>query len=183
MKLGGRERIDDGAALEDLFAHAPVTPNWTMGFLAAVGSGPDSIASSIWVAEILPDSPPAKAELLERLFGAASETLRSTPEIMPPEADKPQEEVVDFCAGYVRGAGMHATWQKDEAARKLLHPFEVLAKPDSETPGLRSSLGRSVAEIVKYWQAKRQVVNPSKVGRNEPCSCGSGKKHKKCCAA
>jgi uncharacterized protein YecA (UPF0149 family) len=28
---------------------------------------------------------------------------------------------------------------------------------------------------------KPVVVN--KVGRNDPCPCGSGKKHKKCCAA
>jgi uncharacterized protein YecA (UPF0149 family) len=29
--------------------------------------------------------------------------------------------------------------------------------------------------------APRQVVE--KVGRNEPCPCGSGKKYKKCCGA
>ena len=30
---------------------------------------------------------------------------------------------------------------------------------------------------------RRQVpiVNTSKVGRNDPCPCGSGKKYKKCC--
>jgi len=27
------------------------------------------------------------------------------------------------------------------------------------------------------------VVAEAKVGRNEPCSCGSGKKYKKCCGA
>lgn len=27
-----------------------------------------------------------------------------------------------------------------------------------------------------------QVVAPKKIGRNEPCPCGSGKKYKKCCA-
>jgi uncharacterized protein YecA (UPF0149 family) len=26
-----------------------------------------------------------------------------------------------------------------------------------------------------------QIVRVEKVGRNEPCPCGSGKKHKKCC--
>ena len=26
-----------------------------------------------------------------------------------------------------------------------------------------------------------QVIDGGKVGRNEPCPCGSGKKHKKCC--
>nr|WP_274604158.1 SEC-C metal-binding domain-containing protein [Sphingomonas sp. CFBP 13714] len=25
------------------------------------------------------------------------------------------------------------------------------------------------------------ATTPSKVGRNDPCPCGSGKKHKRCC--
>lgn len=28
-----------------------------------------------------------------------------------------------------------------------------------------------------------QAIAPNKVGRNDPCSCGSGKKYKKCCGA
>ena len=28
---------------------------------------------------------------------------------------------------------------------------------------------------------KKTVVNKDKVGRNDPCPCGSGKKYKKCC--
>jgi hypothetical protein len=35
-------------------------------------------------------------------------------------------------------------------------------------------------EIHAQWQADRQAVS-TKVGRNEPCPCGSGKKYKKCC--
>jgi SWIM/SEC-C metal-binding protein len=26
-----------------------------------------------------------------------------------------------------------------------------------------------------------QIVKSKKIGRNDPCPCGSGKKHKKCC--
>ncbi len=36
-------------------------------------------------------------------------------------------------------------------------------------------------EITKEWRASRQAVNENKVGRNDPCPCGSGKKYKKCC--
>jgi len=36
-------------------------------------------------------------------------------------------------------------------------------------------------EIRKEWSASRMVVNKNKVGRNEPCPCGSGKKYKNCC--
>ena len=32
-------------------------------------------------------------------------------------------------------------------------------------------------------QAVQQVVRGDKVGRNDPCPCGSGKKYKKCCGA
>jgi len=32
-------------------------------------------------------------------------------------------------------------------------------------------------------QHVQQVVRGEKVGRNDPCPCGSGKKHKKCCGA
>lgn len=36
-------------------------------------------------------------------------------------------------------------------------------------------------EINKEYNRSRIVVNENKIGRNEPCLCGSGKKYKKCC--
>lgn len=38
-------------------------------------------------------------------------------------------------------------------------------------------------EIQKEWRLSKTVRNDSKIGRNDPCSCGSGKKYKKCCGA
>jgi hypothetical protein len=33
-----------------------------------------------------------------------------------------------------------------------------------------------------FWRSSRPTINPSrKVGRNDPCPCGSGRKFKKCC--
>lgn len=37
-------------------------------------------------------------------------------------------------------------------------------------------------QIKKEYNKSRTVVNEDKIGRNDPCSCGSGKKSKKCCA-
>ena len=37
-------------------------------------------------------------------------------------------------------------------------------------------------EIRDQWRLDKQAVS-NKVGRNEPCPCGSGKKYKKCCGA
>jgi len=38
------------------------------------------------------------------------------------------------------------------------------------------------AEITKEFR-KSKIAVSNKVGRNEPCPCGSGKKYKKCCGA
>ena len=38
-----------------------------------------------------------------------------------------------------------------------------------------------MAEIVKSYRRTLQVKRPKKIGRNDPCPCGSGKKYKYCC--
>jgi hypothetical protein len=38
-----------------------------------------------------------------------------------------------------------------------------------------------IKEIVKAFKKSRTVVKGEKIGRNDPCPCGSGKKYKKCC--
>ena len=44
-------------------------------------------------------------------------------------------------------------------------------------------------KVVKKQQEKKkesmgdQIKSGKKIGRNEPCSCGSGKKFKHCCGA
>ena len=36
-------------------------------------------------------------------------------------------------------------------------------------------------ELYKLEKTSKTLVKPPKVGRNDPCPCGSGKKYKKCC--
>ena len=38
-----------------------------------------------------------------------------------------------------------------------------------------------IKEIVKSYKRSKTVVKGEKIGRNDPCPCGSGKKYKKCC--
>ena len=38
-----------------------------------------------------------------------------------------------------------------------------------------------LAEIAKEYKRSKTVVNEKKIGRNDPCPCGSGKKYKHCC--
>jgi uncharacterized protein len=44
-------------------------------------------------------------------------------------------------------------------------------------------LGGSIAQVIAEWEAERLPARSQKVGRNDPCPCGSGKKYKKCCGA
>ena len=36
-------------------------------------------------------------------------------------------------------------------------------------------------EIKKAQKSSKTIVKEKKIGRNDPCTCGSGKKYKKCC--
>ena len=52
-------------------------------------------------------------------------------------------------------------------------------------------IAQAVIDIADHWQMKNRpppagaipVRTTPKIGRNDPCPCGSGKKHKKCCGA
>ena len=45
-------------------------------------------------------------------------------------------------------------------------------------------MGRSIAEVLAEQDAEvPEPAHGTKVGRNDPCPCGSGKKYKKCCGA
>lgn len=83
----------------------------------------------------------------------------------------------------------------DEAGKSLLG-----LTPDQDDGLLEEAadvIAESVIEIAAFWRGKSRrhisrspVVGPiaepmpttTKVGRNEPCPCGSGKKFKKCCS-
>ncbi len=46
-------------------------------------------------------------------------------------------------------------------------------------------IGRSLHEALaeEYEEEASEPVRADKIGRNDPCPCGSGKKYKKCCGA
>lgn len=62
------------------------------------------------------------------------------------------------------------------------------AKPIEETDPLFASLIYDIANKEYKYGYKAMVQTdqgiylvPIKIGRNDPCHCGSGKKYKKCC--
>lgn len=112
--------------------------------------------------------------------------------------------------GFMQGVALCPDdWQPlfDSAdLKEVLRPLRLLGGDDltaaerklARTPVQREVLAeqvpQSVVAIYRYWLPYRKAVhereiattiqrNSPKVGRNDPCPCGSGKKFKKCCGA
>lgn len=65
----------------------------------------------------------------------------------------------------------------EKAENEAIETMPTVGNSSSEVPhvhGPGCSHGHHQAPFVRL---------ETKVGRNDPCSCGSGKKHKKCCAS
>lgn len=116
--------------------------------------------------------------------------------------DNPREFVdADMWAhGYMTAVNLQrAVWQAaldDPALRPiyLLGTEELSAEDEAliATPEQREELAAeipaSVAALYRLWTPVRRVVSDPvlrqqlpKIGRNEKCPCGSGRKYKKCC--
>lgn len=117
----------------------------------------------------------------------------------------------DWARGFMRGVAMrHDAWLElfqDEEQSGLLIPIlalfhendpdpEMRPYPGSPTAEMREKLivgmAASVRGIYEYFAPHRRMTalaqgdlgsepKKSKVGRNDPCPCGSGKKYKRCC--
>ena len=49
------------------------------------------------------------------------------------------------------------------------------------TIGLEPDKPEDIADLEILLNPPKTIMAENKVGRNEPCPCGSGKKYKKCC--
>lgn len=117
------------------------------------------------------------------------------------------DSIAIWCQGYLIGVELaDPGWHQDtdpEELEEMLFPFYMLSgrwqeilEAEGEPPmdpadeaeilaELRLSLADEVLANRRYW-FERGIPEPvrrsgPKVGRNEPCPCGSGKKFKNCC--
>jgi uncharacterized protein len=125
-------------------------------------------------------------------------------------AEEGEEELAVWCEGYLVGVALaEPDWfaaGDDETVDELLFPFMALSgrlkehaleagEPWEEGEAeaklmadARESFYDTVEEAWRYWFDLRinrvpQKREGAKVGRNDPCPCGSGKKFKACCGA
>jgi uncharacterized protein len=111
--------------------------------------------------------------------------------------------VDEWCEGYRRGMALAAErWEAGgmEMTALVAPILAFTSETDfrahdlatsEETDNVRRAITPNVREIHAYWLKRRahkespasppvQRAEP-RVGRNDPCPCGSGKKYKKCC--
>jgi uncharacterized protein len=109
--------------------------------------------------------------------------------------------VDEWCEGYMQGVALAAEqWDAgNKEIMRLLAPILAFTQAtdwkghdygESEVEVIQQTIAPCVREIHAYWLARRQEQAPvagpvrrsgPRVGRNDPCPCGSGRKYKKCC--
>lgn len=200
---------DDFDALGDLLdEHSPFDTQGVLGVIHAVALAPSLMPPSAWLPEVLPNGPGQDAQvligLLLRLYNEVLDALNDGHAILPEEDDVPACE--SFAAGYAAAAARDPAWIGDDdrwtfaapfahlAGRLDLVPASMLAKLEAmPAPKLltRQNLGAIVRSTHESFRKLRQAALPkaptlardsaARVGRNQPCPCGSGKKYKRCC--
>jgi uncharacterized protein len=149
-------------------------------------------------------------ELITRMYSERALDLQEGVDLFDPvifqreQEGKTQSIIDEWCTGFMRGVQLDAkAWDslfQSEEDAALLTPMilygtgtgqEQLEKnPDLKArhEQLADAMGICVIGIRDYWLPKRKTASTmrretSKVGRNDLCPCGSGKKYKKCCGS
>jgi len=143
--------------------------------------------------------------LIMRHMNGIAGLLIHDPDIFDPlfidfeDSDEPF--VMAWCAGYVRAMELDDGWETEDdelgeaLASILLFGTEfgerLIDEADDESlRNMAMSVPESVRFIHAYWFSRRDasddliktaVRDTPKVGRNQPCPCGSGRKYKHCC--
>ena len=181
------------------------------GFCHAMLSGPNVLDPAIWMPLIWGDKQQEPEwelqyeakdfpDLVFSVYSHALENLakgEAEPLFYEPDNDGKSYDVAnEWCAGYLRGG---VFWEEiDEAEAAIIQPpidaIKLFATEEGfleldamDPPHVATALQKAldgVNQVYQYFYALRSkplVREASKVGRNDPCPCGSGKKHKKCC--
>jgi uncharacterized protein len=141
--------------------------------------------------------------LIIRHQNSIAATLLQDPQAFEPMFSESEVEgkthlVVDeWCYGYMRVVALDAHAWSDPEIVTLLRPIQlwgteegwprIEAMSDADQAREREAIPQSVRALYKYCLERRALQSAPlrraspKVGRNDPCPCGSGKKYKHCC--
>lgn len=190
-------------ALEALLdGEQSMTPEEVIGVFVAVFSARQMVPPSEWLPMVFRDRQlseadgPALTALMDQ-YNEVGDTLEKEGMITP-EADD-LEAAAEFCSAYLEVMELDQDWlrEEEEIAFVLLALADptVLDDPQVSIEGTKADwLASACAELPDLLEEMylrnrgrlpgegAQAVS-TKVDRNAPCPCGSGKKYKKCCGA
>ncbi len=113
-----------------------------------------------------------------KMLGPFSQFVASLDQPDSHHHDDFEFELLDFYQPAAQ-AERHERWQREAAEPEQLY-WEPGSKPPANAPEPWSLDGEPEAPAGYEVSAKGAVLSPGKIGRNDPCPCGSGKKFKKC---
>lgn len=194
---------------ELLSSSGPRTLPFARGVFTAAATAQKPLDPTEYLPLVLGDQVPTSATLrriLSLLVRDANDVAASLAGGTAPVPASTDEDVLrEYCRGYVRVAQRDNGWTSNPAAFDLTLPLMVLsgyATPDTlaaiapeaatdpvgYTKRCVQRLAGAVTSLYEFFGEARAAHARSisaaageKVGRNDPCPCGSGKKLKKCC--
>lgn len=172
------------------------------GFFHALVIGPDLVMPSEYLHAIWGEGPVFDNDeqvrevlgLIQRHWNAISG--RVADEASPVMWLETQEDAPPgayWVRGFARGVQLRArSWQAVALDEDAAMALDCILAIDSEELEFwvrgehLDMLDVHFSTLAKFWREQRRPrpqVRTQKVGRNDPCPCGSGKKWKKCCGA
>lgn len=181
------------------------------GFFTAIGCAPEPVRPSEWLPEIwggedfAPEWPDTQSiqvffDLIMPLHNLVMRELQELDNFVIPFVRGEFEgmkftEFSSWCEGFLQGADVGGFPVVDiPGVMPLLVVLEDVADNELNSFGMSAAearaqerhLNEAVRKICRLGRGERAGVQPvmhvtPKVGRNDPCPCGSGKKYKKCC--
>lgn len=151
--------------------------------------------------------------LVMRLYNSIIHDFENKPPLVAPYWDTYEYDIGEFeeadgwAYGFTEGVALNrAAWKPlfdSPLGQQWYRPIGLLGEESfsadqdelTKTPEQREQLAQqiedSLANIHAFWLPLREAIHEretaqrlrTKVGRNEPCPCGSGKKFKKCCGS
>lgn len=182
-----------------------------IGLCNAVAVGPNFVQPSTWLPLVLEDEAPvtlepdAARDLVDLILRQYNEVVAalSSGTVVAPEPEM-VDECVRFAAGFAAGAELDLDWIGDEELWAVVSPIAYLAgrhdlvSPDdlrefAANPNIQKELCEELGDLILVAHAAFRddgsvsAAQPPirrdgpRIGRNDPCPCGSGKKFKRCC--
>lgn len=109
-------------------------------------------------------------EYAPRKLSLASEDVKKVPEI-----------IAGFLAFLETEGHIHNGVQLGATAKANSRAFIKVMPKQKKAPAKKAT--KPAKKAAPRKKSKTKAVLEAKVGRNDPCPCGSGKKYKKCCGA